>query len=157
MHNQAHPDPEQLDRLRAGLLDEHPDEKAAMEQHLNECSTCRAQDEGWAQLGTPQLDTHLSRDALQRDLLQARRVALASHRHSSRARTFTPYATAAALLVAVTIGLWTIQPGDESRPLLTAQSIEAIPDTYEDLDFYLWLANQADTGSDDNHGNPNNT
>jgi predicted anti-sigma-YlaC factor YlaD len=152
MHNQAHPDPEQLDRLRAGLLDEHPDEKAAMEQHLNECSTCRAQNEGWTQLGT----TQLSRDALQRDLLQARRVALANHRHS-RSRSFTPYATAAALLVAVTIGLWTIQPGDESRTLLTAQSIEAIPDTYEDLDFYLWLANQADTGSGDDHGNPNKT
>jgi predicted anti-sigma-YlaC factor YlaD len=156
MHNQAHPDPEQLDRLRAGLLDEHPDEKAALKQHLDACSTCRAQNAGWAHLGTAQLDAHLPTDALRRDLQQARRVALAGRRHS-RARSFAPYATAAALLVAVTIGLWTMQPGDQSRPLQTAQSIEAIPDTYEDLDFYLWLANQKDSGPDEDHGNPNST
>jgi len=32
-----------------------------------------------------------------------------------------------------------------------------IPDIYEDLEFYLWLANQKDNGNGDEEGNPNNT
>ncbi len=156
MLNQLHPDPEQLDRLRAGLLDDTPDEKTCLEQHLDECSACRTQFQGWTRLGATVMDTELPADALQRDLQRARRVALASHTHS-HARSFVPYATAALLLVAVTIGLWTMQPGDDSQPLLTAQSSETIPDTYEDLDFYLWLANQKDAGPDEDQGEPNNT
>jgi predicted anti-sigma-YlaC factor YlaD len=156
MHNQVHPDPEQLDRLRAGLFDDAADEKAALEQHLGECSSCRSQFEGWEQLGQAMMDAQLPADALQRDLQRARRVTLQSHR-TRRIHTFAPYATAALLLVAVTIGLWTIQPGNESQPLLTSQSVETIPDSYEDLDFYLWLANEEDSGGDEDHGKPNNT
>jgi anti-sigma factor RsiW len=156
MHNQAHPDPEQLDRLRAGLLDESAAEKAALEKHLDTCTTCRNQLEGWTQLGRTMMDSQLPAGALQQDLQLARRTALQSHR-SRHARGFAPYATAAALLIAVTIGLWsTIQPGDESQQLLTAQSVETIPDSYEDLDFYLWLANQEGNGGDEQSGKPNN-
>ena len=155
MHNQAHPDPEQLDRLRAGLLDESADEKATLERHLDECSTCRSQLGGWSQLGQAMMDSQLPADALREDLRQARNTALQSR--SRHGYSFAPYATAAALLIAVAIGLWTIQPGDESQHLLTAQSVETIPDSYEDLDFYLWLANQEDNRSDEEHGEPNNT
>jgi predicted anti-sigma-YlaC factor YlaD len=154
MLNQPHPDPEQLDRLRAGLLDNTPDEKAGLKRHLDECSVCRTQFEGWARFGAATMDAEPPTAALQR----ARRAALAtSKRRHSHVRAFAPYATAALLMVAVTIGVWTIQPGEESRPQLTAQSGAAIPDTYEDLDFYLWLANQQDTGPDEDQGKPNNT
>jgi predicted anti-sigma-YlaC factor YlaD len=156
MHNHLHPDPEQLDRLRAGLLDDKADEKALLEQHMDKCSTCRTQFQGWARLGATMMDAQLPADALHRDLQRARRVALSSRRHRG-VRSFVPYATAALLLVAVTVGLWTMQPGDESQPLLTARSTETIPDTYEDLDFYLWLANQKDAGSDEDQSEPNNT
>jgi predicted anti-sigma-YlaC factor YlaD len=153
MHKQPHPDPEQLDRLRAGLLDSTPGEKDGLKRHLDECSACRTQFHGWDRFGAAMMDAELPTEALQR----ARREALASRRRSHHVRTFVPYATAALLMVAVTIGVWTLQPGDESQPLLTAQSTETIPDIYEDLDFYLWLANQKDTGSDEDNGKPNNT
>lgn len=156
MHKQPHPDLEQLDRLRAGLLDDAAKEKTALQQHLAECPTCRAQVEGWTQFGAGMLDKKLGMDTLQRDLQHARRRAL-SGGSGSHARAFVPYATAAMLLLAVSIGIWTIQPGDDSQPLQTAQSTEAVPDTYEDIDFYLWLANQEDNGTDENPGNPNST
>lgn len=152
MLKQPHPDPEQLDRLRAGLFDDTPDQKAALKRHLDECPACQTSFHGWGRFGATMTEAELPVQALQR----ARRVALASRRQS-QVRSFVPYATAALLLVAVTIGLWTLQPGEQSQRLLTAQSTEAVPDTYEDLDFYLWLANQKDAGPDEENGNPNNT
>ena len=71
---------------------------------------------------------------------------------------FAPYATAALLLIAVTVGIWTgqhwLQP---QQPQLTAQAPHEVPDIYEDLDFYLWLAGQQDTESETHSDNPNNT
>ncbi len=52
MHNHQHPDTEQLDSLRAGSLDDRPEEKSAMEQHLTECEACRTHAGIWSQLDT---------------------------------------------------------------------------------------------------------
>ena len=156
MHSQLHPDPERLDRLRAGLLDERPDEKAALEAHLAQCDDCQARLDSWEQLGPGALGPDLEPVALKRDLRAARRRALDSsapqHRHG-----LAPYATAALLLVAVAIGIWTGQNWLQPEPQITAQATHEVPDIYEDLDFYLWLANQKDTESDTHRNNPNNT
>ncbi|HUT40843.1 MAG TPA: hypothetical protein VM011_05815 [Gammaproteobacteria bacterium] len=157
MHSQQHPDQEQLDRLRAGLLDDTPQDKALLEAHLAACDTCQAQFGSWEQLGPGALGPDLEPAALGRDLRAARMRALDSstprHRH-----TFAPYATAALLLIAVTVGIWTgqhwLQP---QQPQLTAQAPHEVPDIYEDLDFYLWLAGQQDTESETHSDNPNNT
>ncbi len=158
MHSLQHPDLEQLDRLRAGLLDERLDEKSALEAHLAHCASCEAQFGSWEQLGPGALGPALEPLALKRDLREARTRALNSstprHRHA-----LAPYATAALLLVAVTLGVWTghnwlqTQP----QPQLAAQAAHEVPDIYEDLDFYLWLANQKDTGNDARSDKPNNT
>ena len=50
MHNHQHPDTELLDRLRAGLLDDLPREKAAIEEHLATCESCRNHAGIWKQL-----------------------------------------------------------------------------------------------------------
>jgi len=69
----------------------------------------------------------------------ARRQALASGR--TRRHSLLPYAAAATLVLAVTIGLWTTRPGIDTTNMV-AETEHTVPDIYEDLDFYLWLANQ---------------
>jgi len=160
MHSQQHPDPELLDRLHAGLLDEEPEARAALEQHVADCAACRQQLDGWQQLGPAGLGPQLDSRQLADDLQAARRRALGSHSASAghRHRALAPYAAAAVLLLAVSAGLWSLLPYDSDTPAVVAsRSSEQVPDVYEDLDFYLWLATQQDNGNGDEHSNPNNT
>jgi len=156
MHSQQHPDLELLDRLRAGLLDDRPDEKSALADHLAHCAACQAQFGSWEQLAPGALGPVIDPAALRRDLRNARVRALDSgtvrHRHA-----LAPYAAAALLLIAVTVGIWTGQNWLQPQPQMTAQATHEVPDIYEDLDFYLWLATQKDTESDTHNDNPNNT
>lgn len=156
MHRQAHPDPEQLDRLRAGLLDDAAGSKAALVGHLETCATCRAQFDGWAQIGNGLQTETLAPEVLKTELQRRRRTALAA-RPRGRLHALVPYATAAMLLVAVTVGLWTAWTDTGMQTLQTAQTGETVPDIYEDLDFYLWLANQEDKGAEEEPLNPSNT
>jgi hypothetical protein len=155
MHSQQHPEPEQLDRLRAGLLDDQPEAKAALEAHLAGCTTCRGSC-NWQLLNPGAFGPDFDTDTLQQSLLNARRQALQAggrrHRHE-----FVPYATAALLLIAVSIGIWTLQTDNGSRQQIAVRDTQMIPDIYEDLEFYLWLANQKDNGNGDEEANPNNT
>ncbi len=155
MHSQQHPEPDQLDRLRAGLLDDQPEEKAALEAHIAGCEICQERD-NWQLLQPGALGPDLNTDALQQSLRNARRQALqtgSQHRHHG----FVPWASAALLLVAVSIGIWTLQPDTGSQQQIASQDSQMIPDIYEDLEFYLWLANQKDNGNADEDANPNNT
>lgn len=156
MHNQQHPDQDQLDRLRAGLLDDRPQDKAILQTHIAGCDACQAKFDSWEQLAPRALGPDLEPAALARDLRAARVRALNSsaprHRHA-----FAPYATAALLLIAVTIGIWTGNNWLEPQPQMTAQATHEVPDIYEDLDFYLWLADQNNSESDTPSDNPNNT
>ena len=155
MHSQQHPEPDQIDRLRAGLLDDQPEAKASLEAHIAGCAICQ-QHNNWQLLHPGALGPDLDKDALQQLLRNARRQALQTgnlrHRHG-----FVPYATAALLLIAVSIGIWTLQPENGGQQQMVAQDNPMIPDIYEDLEFYLWLANQKDNGNGDEEGNPNNT
>jgi len=159
MHNQQHPDPEQLDRLRAGLLDEQQDVKTTLEQHIAGCAACRQQLDGWQQLGPAGLGPELDSTLLASDLQTVRRRALNSGRAGHRRQAFVPYAAAAVLLLAVSAGLWTLRPDTDTTTHMAAGSSQQVPDVYEDLDFYLWLATQNDdgNGNGNEHSNPNNT
>ncbi|HYQ72019.1 MAG TPA: zf-HC2 domain-containing protein [Gammaproteobacteria bacterium] len=155
MHSQQHPEPDQLDRLRAGLLDGQPEEKAALEAHIAGCATCR-QRGNWQSLHPGNLGLNLDTDDLQQSLRNARRQALqAGDRH--RGNAFVPYATAALLLIAVSIGIWTLQPDHGGQQQIAARDTQVIPDVYEDLEFYLWLANQKENGNANEDADPNNT
>jgi len=157
MHNQQHPNPELLDRLRAGLLDQQPDARAALEQHIGGCEACRQQHDGWQQLGPAGLGPELDSTVLANDLQAARRRAINSGRAGHRRQVFVPYAAAAVLLLAVSAGLWSLKPDTDTTTHMAARSSEQVPDVYEDLDFYLWLATQKDNGNGNEHNNPNNT
>jgi hypothetical protein len=155
MHSQQHPDTGQLDRLRAGLLDDQPEAKAALEAHLAGCGICRERSD-WQMLQPGAMGPDLDTDTLQQSLQRARRQALlAGNLH--RTHSFLPYAAAALLLVAVSIGIWTLQTDNGSELQMAAHDSQMSPDIYEDLEFYLWLANQKDNGNGDEEGNPNNT
>ena len=151
MHKQQHPDTELLDQLRAGLLDDQPEQKAAIELHLAGCNSCRAHTDVWKQLEPGALGPRVDAGGIGISLQSARRQAL-TDAPRDRQRSLVPLATAALLVLAVSAGLWTTQ-SDIDTTTMTAANSQAVPDIYEDLDFYLWLANQNET--DD--ANPNST
>lgn len=156
MHNQHHPDPELLDRLRAGLLDGQPEEKTALEHHLAACRTCQSRFEGWRQLGPTALGPRLDPGMLRNDLRKLRHRALDAA-GSGHHRSITPYAAAALLLIAVSAGLWTLQQEPVVAPQLAVQDTQDVPDLYEDLDFYLWLADHESGPGGNDNGQADNT
>lgn len=156
MHKQQHPDTEQLDQLRAGLLDDQPGEKAALKSHIKQCPACRSHFDSWQQLNPDAFGPKLETESLGQSLQQARLQAMGkTGAHPSR--TFTPYATAALLLITVSIGFWVIQPAHQDTSLQMADRSREVPDLYEDLDFYLWLAGQNGNTINSEAINPNNT
>lgn len=132
MH-ETHPDSEQLDRLRAGLLDDTPAVKAEIEAHLGKCNACRKR-YGWPGiLQTDELPGGAPGEALD----QIRRRALDGPAPRQR---LIPFAVAAALaLVAVVLVKPSLQDSEPDTQLAQTPA-ESVPVLYEDLDFYLWLA-----------------
>lgn len=156
MHNQHHPELELLDRLRAGLLDGQPEEKAALERHLATCRACRSRFEGWQQLGPAALGPRLDPGLLHNDLRKLRHRALGAA-GSGHHWSITPYATAALLLIAASAGLWSLQQEPAVPPQLAVQDTQDVPDLYEDLDFYLWLADHENGPGGEDNGAADNT
>ena len=95
MHNQTHPDTEQLDRFRAGLLDDAVDEKSALEKHLAGCRQCRDQLGSWQQLGPAALGPRHDAGNLSGAMEERRRLAMQAESRP-RSPVFPPLATAAA-------------------------------------------------------------
>jgi hypothetical protein len=137
---EQHPDSELLDRLRAGLFDDQPQLRARLEQHLQQCPECRRAHNWPGNL----LDSGTLPDA-QLDTL--RRQALA-HPAAHWQHRLLPFAAAAALALAA-VGLISYLPSPDSPPAPQVAVSEQgnVPELYEDLDFYLWLADHK--GSDD--------
>ena len=133
-HN-LHPDTELLDQLRAGLLDDDPAQKTELEAHLETCQQCRQRYDWGGRLHTGGLAIP---EAGQR-LDQARRQALQAT-GSGLVQRFAPFAVAAAIaLVAVLLVKPALQPDSNEARLASSESRE-VPELYEELDFYLWLA-----------------
>jgi uncharacterized protein YbaR (Trm112 family) len=155
MHEQAHPDTELLDRLRAGLLDDSIEMKARLEHHLVACPRCRGRLHAWEHLGRDALGAWTVADGkLTAGLKQARRRAITTGRHR-RIFRHPVLATAAMLLIAVSAGLWTLRHEFVDTVQMTARPSEEVPDLYEDLDFYLWMANQGENKMHEQSGNGN--
>jgi uncharacterized protein YbaR (Trm112 family) len=155
MDEKAHPDTELLDRLRAGLLDDSIEMKARLERHLVACPLCRGRLHAWEHLGRDVLGAWPVADGkLSSGLKLARQQAMATLRHRRIIR-YPVFATAAMLLIAVSAGLWTLRHEFVETVQMTARTSEEIPDLYEDLDFYLWMANQGDNKIQEQGGNGN--
>jgi uncharacterized protein YbaR (Trm112 family) len=155
MHEQAHPDTELLDRLRAGLLDDSIEMKDRLERHLVACPQCRGRLHAWEHLGRDALGAWPVADKkLSVELKVARRQAMMARRQR-RIISYPALATAAVLLIAVSAGLWTLRHEFMNTAPMMARTSEEVPDLYEDLDFYLWMANQGDDKMQEQGGNGN--
>lgn len=130
-----HPASELLDQLRAGLLDENPSQKAELKAHLQECQTCRQSYDWPGALGSD--DAQIQH--LVRQLDGARRHALLAPGKTAL-RRFTPLAAAAAIALVAVLVVKPLQSPDTDETRLAGTTSVAVPEFYEDLDFYLWLA-----------------
>jgi ferric-dicitrate binding protein FerR (iron transport regulator) len=137
--SERHPDGALLDQLRAGLLDDKPSQKTALEQHLRQCETCRNAYHWPAALGAaiPQPD--------EQQLDRLRRQAQAATGPVRRRPRLAPVAAAAVLAIAA-VGLFRLLPPTAPDPAQVAAHSQNVPDVYEDLDFYLWLADHKGSG-----------
>ena len=136
-----HPDTEILDRLRTGLLDDDPLRKAAVEAHLQQCETCRHSYQ-WPATTLQQDGTQL--EWLARRLDGARHRALQQPEKTSLHR-LTPLLAAAAIALVAVLVIKPLQSPDTDETQLAGTTPGAVPDVYEDLDFYLWLADHNDS------------
>lgn len=151
-----HPTSEELDQLRAGLLDDAPLAGARIRNHLATCEACRQQAELWDQVAA-QFDAQAHGDpALSRLLAERRRKALAARpawRRFASGRRIT--AAAAVLIVAIAGGVFVQLHRAAPTPAVAqvhSETTENNPDFYSDIDFYVWLSNQKlDTGSARRH------
>ena len=133
MHD-IHPDDEQFDRLRAGLLDDEPALKTDIETHLGQCASCRKRYNWSGHLHPGKLAINTPTEQLD----SIRQQALDTTAQPSRR---LPYAIAVALaLVAVVLIKPSLQQDNPATTRLAQTPPEATPVLYENLDFYLWLA-----------------
>jgi predicted anti-sigma-YlaC factor YlaD len=130
-----HPDSELLDQLRAGLLDEHPSQKAELQAHIQQCEVCRRGYDWPAALRSDQAQNQ----RLLGQLDGARRQALLT-RKKTALRRFAPLAAAAAIALVAVLVVKPLQSPDTDDTRLAGTTPGAVPEIYEDLDFYLWLS-----------------
>lgn len=129
-----HPDTETLDQLRAGLLDDDPARKEQLLAHVNTCDQCRPEWMRWQKIA--ELSGGLAPSEQERMIRQALDTPPRRQHH------WLP-AMAAAVTLAVGIGLWMGGQEINSGGEQIAQQ-QMSPAVDEDLDFYLWLAEQPD-------------
>ena len=149
-----HPEVAQLDRLRAGLLDNNPAAKSRLLDHMRDCVHCR---HAVAAIDAVVMSEHGQPDArLAQQLRMRRQAALAGKAATSRAtppaRYFLAPAWALAMILAVVMGAGVflgLEPGSTSTPQELAQAPGDVPDVYADIDFYLWLSNHPATENSD--------
>lgn len=133
-----HPDDDQLDRLRAGLLDGTP-EHEELHAHLAVCETCRRRLRRWETLARAAFAADEHDAGLRRALQNTRRAGAVAARTP---RFFQPLALAATLAV-LAVGLAAaLYPTyrTTSAPVQTAETQAPAPDLLADIDFYLWLS-----------------
>jgi len=132
MH-ETHPDNEQFDRLRADLLDDEPELKSMIEKHLGECASCRKRYNWSGHLRPGKLAIDTPTDQLD----SIRQQTLDAPAHHSR---LVPFAVAVALALVAVVLIKPSMQNDRPNTQLAQTPPEATPVLYEDLDFYLWLA-----------------
>ncbi len=159
MNAMQHPTVNDLDRLRAGLLDDSPAEKTALTAHLESCASCRSRAVRLREIVTEA--SELPYEPWIEQALRARRVLALSGRSSSAPRglgkqyVWGPAVAAALVLVVAGLNLQTLlapPAGSSSAPQAVAQAEPAnnAPDVYDDLDFYIWLSSQDEAANQGN-------
>ncbi len=141
----THPQNLQIDRLRAGLLDDAPQEKAQILRHVSGCVTCRSRMMRWNVAGAARLQRN---SRLAGELRERRRLAL-DGKPSDRARHARAAQRAAAgiaatlvLMLGTVAGLDLRQLHDQRTRAPEAVRTTGVPDLYSHINFYLWVARE---------------
>jgi hypothetical protein len=130
-----HPDPDQLDQLRAGLLDDQIKLKAELENHLLQCKQCQ-QVNAWEHIA----DHTVMTEQLEPRLVAIRKKAMnPATRHSTR---LLPIAAAASVVALLSASILFNNTGQDMDTDPAFQVQAESEDIYEDLDFYQWMADQ---------------
>lgn len=129
----------ELDARRAGWDQGDVDDARRIDDHLQQCSHCRARLQQWA-------DVAIALDArdpwLDHALRRRRQAALNGDGVAARPRSWRLTAALAAGLTGVALGLSVmLHAPNNTAPETQAQAPTAteVPDLYADIDFYLWL------------------
>lgn len=136
IHNSAHPSSAELDRLRAGLLDDQPAQRTALVAHLENCPECRRHSQLAQRVGAT-LDAQVERN-LPGLLLARRQRALRGQPVERRRRLVPALAVAVVTVIAVGIGVM-LRAGPDSSDTVPVVAHTDADDLYVDIDFYLWL------------------
>jgi hypothetical protein len=156
MNIMSHPTVIELDRLRAGLLDNDPSGREALMAHLATCDGCRQHLNG-SRLSR-ELARHMDADEWTAQALRARRLqALAGHASNARSgisrySVWGSAAVTALVLVIAGVNFRTLLAPPAREPATMASATDPATaatqdDVYTDLDFYLWLSKQSDAGA----------
>lgn len=159
MNAMRHPTMNDLDRLRAGLLDDSPAEKTALTTHLETCASCRSRATGVRNIVAAA--SELQQDSWIEQALRARRAqalqgrSSSAHRGLGRQYVWGPALAAAFVLAMVGLNfqaLFAPPAGTGSPPQVVAEAETAnnAPDVYDDLDFYIWLSSQDEAANQGN-------
>ena len=141
-----HPAPEQLDRLRAGLLDNEMDTATILEAHIRNCPECQNHLNGWTRLQELAQSSEGDQSLLASRLQEAREAALNTVAPVKKPLLQPALAIAASLMLVAGLALWSPWSALDLAPDQMAQHQEEQgPDLYEDLDFYLWLAGRQES------------
>ncbi len=145
--HEIHPTMRELDTLRAGLLDEHPDRKSALLTHVEECGRCRHAIDRWSTVIERVQEAHPEHGFVAQQLETRRRTALSGQARTPRSRTAPRFAlaTAAVLTVGLAVGLLFNLQSFAPAPFNGTEqaSISGASDLYAELDFYEWLSQQS--------------
>lgn len=148
---EAHPADDELDRLRAGLIEGSSREHERLRAHLEGCARCQARERVWIR-ARESLEALAREPGLAARLRARRERALRGESAARRGRraAVAVFATVVVAAVAVGLGTWTYL-GHEAPDAQLASGRDNVPDLYADIDFYLWLlereaANQAPNG-----------
>ncbi len=135
--NTRHPGVELLDQLHAGLLDDQEKLKLQLETHLQQCEQCQ-QTTNWRNI-----TDHTEMPAqLENRLESITRKALSQAQRPKPTNHLIPVAAAASVIALLTATLL-FNPARLNTDLDPAIQAQAEPENiYEDLDFYLWMADQ---------------
>ncbi len=155
MSTMSHPTAIELDRLRAGLLDNDPSGREALRAHLATCDECRQHLEALRPLR--EMAHRSDADEWTAQALRARRLqALAGHASGTRTgigryAVWGSAAVTALVLVIAGVNFRTLFAPPASQPATMASAADPAnaatqDDVYADLDFYLWLSRQSDAG-----------
>ncbi len=157
MTNRQNVSIEQIDRLRAGLLDHSPNTKKRVESALREDQSLTAEYSRWEKI-RQQLETAEDGDIRLKNQLRLRRRSVLSGHAVKKPRRFTlpqmALATAASVALTLSVVLWftdnsqtavVMQPGDDTTTGFAYKSTAKTNvdfDLTNNVDFYVWMERQ---------------